>query len=323
MKYDAGYSRDIAWLFVGLARAAGLEASGVRVPSRSEHFFNEKTLNDADLDWSIAVVKVAGHDLYLDPGTPFVPFGLLSWAKTNEKGLKLDKDGGSWILTPLPESSASEIKRKADLKLTEEGNLEGKITISYTGLESCSRRLSERNQDDVGKKKYFEDLLKEYIPTAADVELKNEPDWKSTEKPLVAEFEVKIPGWVSSAGHNFIMPVGLFGGTEKHIFEHANRVNPVYFHYPFTKQDDVTVTIPTGWKVAGTPKDVDQDAKAAEYILKVEGKGDSVHVMRTIRCDLLVVSKDLYPALRGFFQAVKTADDEQIVVQPHAVAASK
>ncbi len=323
LKYGYGYSRDINGLFVGLSRAAGLEAYAVRVPDRSEHYFNDKVMNSAELDSSVALVKLNGKEEFFDPGTPFVPYGLLPWQKTNVKALKLDKEGGAWILTPLPGSAVSEIQRKADLKLDEEGTLEGKITVSYTGLEAASRRLRERNQDEEGHKKYLEELIKEYIPAAIEADLKNQPDWKSSTQPLVAEFEVKIPGWAASAGRNFVFPVGLFGATEKHIFEHASRVNPVYFTFPFVKKDDITVTLPSGWRVSATPKDVDQDAKAAEYTLKVESKSGALHLARSVRFDLMIVPKDMYPSLRGFFQVVKTADDQQILLQPQAVAATK
>lgn len=323
LKFGYGFGGDINRLFVGLARAAGLDAYAVRVPDRSERFFNAKVMNSSELDSIVALVKVDGKEEYFDPGTPFVPYGLLSWPYTNVKGLKLDKEGGSWVLTPLPQSAVSEIQRKADLKLDEEGTLEGKITLTFTGLEAASRRLRGRKEDEEAHKKYLEDLIKDYIPAAMEADLKNHPEWKSSTQPLVAEFEVKIPGWAASAGHNVIFPVGLFGATEKHMFEHASRVNPVYFSYPFIKKDDITVTFPSAWKVSGTPNNVDEDAKAAEYILKLEGKSGTLHLARTIRSDLVMVQRDMYPSLRGFFQVVKTSDDQQIVLQPQPVAASK
>ena len=64
--------------------------------------------------------------------------------------------------------------------------------------------------------------------------------------PLVAEFDLKIPGWVSNAGRRVVLPVGVFTGVEKHIFEHANRVHPIYFEYPYEKEDDVTIDLPAG-----------------------------------------------------------------------------
>jgi hypothetical protein len=318
--YASGY--DLTWLFVGLARAAGLEASGGLVATRNDYFFQKARMNSAELNSNIAIVKVDGKEMYFDPGAAFVPYGLLPWMETGVTGLKLNKEGGVWIQTPLPDSSVSQIIRKADFKLTDEGSLEGKVTITYTGLEACDRRQEWRNQDAEARKKYLEESLKDYIPASTEVELKNQPDWGGTEQPLVAEFDVKIPGWVSSAGRRALMPAGIFSSTEKHMFEHANRVNAVYFAYAFRKTDDVTVALPLGWKVGSVPKPEDQDAKAAEYTLSVEDKSGSVHVARMIRFDLMMVPKEMYPSLRNFFQLVKSGDEQQIVLEPGAAAAS-
>ena len=100
-------------------------------------------------------------------------------SETSVKGLRLDKDGGSWVETTLPESAESRIERKAELKLSQEtGELEGKLTVTYTGLEALSRRVNERNEDDTEHKKFLEDEVKEFVPTGIEVELTNKPEWK-------------------------------------------------------------------------------------------------------------------------------------------------
>jgi hypothetical protein len=223
--YGSGY--DITWTFLGLARAADLESYGLMLSRRSEYFFNEKRMDKQELDSNAVMVKINGKELFFDPGSLFVPYGLLPWQETAVKGMKLDKDGGSWIVTSLAESSASQIVRTANLKLNDEGSLEGTVTLSFTGLEAWSRRLRERNEDDQARKKSLEEELQNDITAATEVELSNQPDWKSTEAPLVAEFHVKIPGWVSSAGHRALLPVGIFAAQEKQMFAHANRVHHI------------------------------------------------------------------------------------------------
>ncbi|HET6929871.1 MAG TPA: DUF3857 domain-containing protein [Candidatus Acidoferrum sp.] len=322
LKNGYGSGKDLTWLFVGLARAAGFEASGAFVATRDDYFFQESRMNSDELNSNVAVVKVDGKDLFLDPGSAFVPYGLLPWMETGVKGLKLNKDGGVWVETPLPLSADSQITRKADFKITDDGSLEGRVIVTYTGLEACSRRQSLRNQDAEARKKYLEDAMKDYVPATVDVDLKNQPDWTSSEKPLVAEYEVKIPGWVSSAGRRALMPAGIFCSTEKRMFEHANRVNAVYFHYPHRKTDDVTVELPPGWKIGSVPKPEDQDAKAAEYTLTVEQKPGAVHVTRVLRNDLLLLQKEYYSTLRSFFLVVKSSDEKQIVFEPGAAAAN-
>jgi hypothetical protein len=322
LKNGYGFGTDITWTFLGLARAAGLESYGVLLSQRSEYYFNEKRMNSHELDTNAVMVKLNGKELYFDPGSKFVPYGLLPWQETSVKGMKLDKEGGSWIQSPYPDSAASQIQRTANLKLSEDGTLEGTVKLTYTGLEAWSRRLEERNEDDPARKKYLEDTLKGYVPAAMEADLTNQPDWKSTDPPLVAEFHVKIPGWVSSAGRHALLPVGIFDATEKQVFNHADRVYPICFDFPFQKKDDVTVEMPNGWVVSSVPAAEDKDAKAAEYILKVEDKKNEVHITRTLRSDLFVVPKETYSALRTFFQVVRSGDDQQIVLQPGSVAAA-
>jgi hypothetical protein len=316
-----GWGRDITWLFLGLARAAGFEAYPALVSNRREYFFVKERRNSHELNANVVLVKLNGKEIYLDPGAAFTPFGLLPWAETGTSGLKLDKDGGSWIQTTLPDSEVSHIERSADLKLTSEGGLEGKLRVTFTGLEALRQRIEERNEDDSERKKFLEDQVKEFISTGTEVELSNKPDWGGSEAPLVAVFELKVPGWVASAGRRELLPVGLFGASEKHLFEHANRVWPIYFHYPYKLMDDLTVQLPAGWQVGSLPGEVDRNAKAAEYSLKVENRNGNLHIRRILRCDLMMVPKENYPILRGFFQYVRTQDDQQIVLQPGEASA--
>jgi len=321
-KQGYGNGRQINWLFVALARAAGLEAYAVYISARSEYFFNPKLMNTNQLNGDVVLVKVNGKDVYCDPATRFAPFGLLSWPETGVQGLKLDKDGGSWVTTTLPASSVSQIERKADLKLTDTGSLEGRLTFTFSGLEALWRRIEERNEDEANRKKFLEEQVKEYIPVGIDVELTNKPDWASSAPTLVAEYDLKVQGWATGAGKRVLVPVGLFSASEKHLFEHANRVHPVYFQFFSQKTDDVTIDLPLGWQVSNLPAEQTNDQKVAVYHLKAENNKGTLHVIRQLNSDLLMVDAKSYPALRNFYQAVRTGDDQQIVIQPGTSAAS-
>ena len=321
-KRGYGNGVQLTWLFLGLARAAGFEAYGCWVSSRRNHFFNAVMKQGSELDANVVVVKLNGKDLYLDPGGAFTPFGLLQWSETGVPGLRLDKDGGNWIQTTLPPGSESRIERVGKLKLSDTGDLEGKLTITYTGLEALYHRREERNEDEVARKKFLEERVTSQIGGAAEAELTNKPDWTSSETPLIAEFNLKIPGWASNAGRRTVVPAAIFTAGEKGLFEHANRVHPVYFEYPHEKMDDITVELPPGWQVISTPPTQDKDGHIVRYILKVDTTQGTLRLTRKLTIDVLLLEQKYYAALRDFFQAVRTADAEQIVLQPGEIHAS-
>ena len=322
-KHQYGSGWDLTWLFLGLARGAGFEASPCLVAGRSEYFFRKERVNGAELDANVVLVKVNGKDQFFDPGAAFTPYGLLPWVETGVAGLRMDKNGGTWIQTNMPASNETKIERNAQVKLTAEGDLEGKLKVTFTGLEAIDRRLHQRNEDETARKKNLEDEIRNHIPAGSDVELTNTPEWKNGNAPLVAEFSLKVPGWSSAAGKRALLATGLFGASEKHMFEHANRVWPVYFRYPFEIEDEIVVTLPDGWKVENQPKDMDRDAKAVEFKLEVKNEGNTVRIKRMLRSDVVMVGKEDYSILRNFYQLVKTEDEQQVVLLPGGTSAAK
>jgi hypothetical protein len=322
--WKRGYAngQQLTWLYLALVRAAGFDAYGVWASDRRFYFFNPKTMENRKLNANVVLVKLNGKDLYFDPGAAFTPFGMLTWSETGTPGLCLDKDGGTWVRTTLPQSSESRLEHTAKLKLTDSGSLEGKVTITYTGLEAMYHRLDVRNADDVTRKKFLEDRVKNQIPVAAEVELTNKPDWSNPETPLVAEFDVNIADWASNAGKRTVMPAGLFTAIEKRVFEHSDRVHPIYVQYPYETLDDVNIELPEGWQVSSVPPPQTRDGHIVTYSLKADKDGAAtLHITRKLTWDFLLLDAKYYPALRDFFQSVRTGDDQQIILQSAATSA--
>ncbi len=313
-KRGYGSAWTINWLFLALARAAGFEASPVLVSTRDQHIFNPTFMNPSDLNTNVVVVKLDGKDLYLDPGVAFAPFGLLPWTESGAEGLRLEKEGGTWITTKIPDPALSGIERQAALQLDESGSMEGKVTVTFRGISALVRRIDEFEVDDAGRKKFLEDELKSYIAVSAETELTNVPDWRSSSNTLVTEFQMKIPGWASAAGRRTLLGASVFSGGEKHVFEGANRVHPIFLSYPFTDVDTVTISLPPGWQISNLPQPQNVDVKACTYALTAEIKDGSVHVSRNLMVNLGFVDAKYYPAVRNFFQKVRSGDEQQVLL---------
>lgn len=319
-QYGDGY--HLTWLYLALVRAAGIEAYPVLVSARSEYFFKSNVMDSSQLNANLALLKLNGKDVYCDPGAQFNSFGMLPWVETGVQGRRFDKDGGSWVTTSMPESKDSQIQRKAKLKVTDEGAIEGDLTVTFTGLEALTLRVAERNEDDTNRKKFLEDELRGWIPAGIETELTNKPAWDDSAAPLVAVFHLKVDGWVSSAGKRAILPVGLFSNPEKHVFEHANRVYPIYFRYPTQKIDDITFELPLGWQVSSIPKPEKMNGQIVAYALNVANDKGTLHVTRDLDMQILMLDVKYYAALRNFYQTVRAGDDEQIVLQPGTTSAT-
>jgi hypothetical protein len=321
--WKRGYAngQQLTWLYLALVRAAGFEAYGVWAAERERYFFRPKLMQSGRLDENIVLIKLNGKNIFCDPGAAFTPFGLLPWPETGVAGLQLDKKESAWVQTLTPTAAQARTERRANLTLTDAGDLEGKLTVTYTGIEAARLRLEERHADETERKSYLEDIVKGCIPAASEVKLTNQPEWKNSALPLVAELNIRIPGWAAGAGRHLIVPVGLFTARVRHVFDHAERVHLIYVEYPYAESDDINIQIPPGWQVSSLPHGWQDTANPVTYSLTAENDKGKLHLARTMTVEFILMEVKYYPALRNFFQQIKTTDDQQIVLDPGAARA--
>lgn len=315
LRQGRGSSQQLNWLYCGLARASGLDATPVMVSARDLYIFAPQLMDPHQLNGDLVQLKLGKDAVWLDLGAKFAPYGILPWEKTATRGMALDRDGGTWVDLPIAASADNTIETKAEFQLQENGTLQGTLTITYTGVEAMIRREGRHEQDDTARKKFLEEQVRNSIPVGATVDLTRQPDWKGT-GPMVAKFNVSIAGWVTPAGRRAVCPVGFFTVSEKEMFTRTTRFHNIYFHFPYRKLDDVKIELPAGWSVASLPAAWEKDAKAAAIIVHIEANGNQLHVTRVLRNDLLTVEVKNYASLRQFFSLVRTGDELQAVLQP-------
>jgi hypothetical protein len=321
-KRGYGNGRDLTWLFLGMVRAAGIEAYGVWVADRSRYFFNPNAEQSYRLNSNVVLVKLNGNDKWCDPGAAFTPFGLIPWQETGVQGMQLDKKGYTWVQSLIPTAVQARTERHADFTLSETGDLEGKVTVTYGGFEGAKFRVEERNADDAERKTYLENELKEVIPAACEVKLTNQPEWKDSSKPLVAEFNAKIPGWTSGAGRHALLPVGLFGAGQKHVFDSESRVHPIYVDFPAQEADDISIAVPNGWKISSLPPGWNDTGHVVSFTLAAKADQSKIHISREMTLDFIMMDSKYYTALRNYFQKIKAADEQQVVLDTPGTAAA-
>ena len=318
LEHGYGAADDITLLVFGLLRAAGLETSVVFVPPRDVVLFDRRFMNANQLAASVLLVRLDDSLVFLDPGTPLMPFAILPWNETAVTGLQVTDEGGKWITTTLPSWNESRVDRKASLKLAPDGTLTGKVTVTYTGLEAARRRVIERNDDATERRKYLESELEARVPVGVEVKLTNTPDWSHAEPPLVAEFDFTVNGWATAAGNRALLSLGLFGGVEKHAFEHSARVHPVYFAFPYQHSDEVVLELPPGWQVSGVPEARKNDVNVAAYASSAQASGNTLTLKRELALKTILVLPKFYDTIYNFYQTVRAGDEDQVVVMARA-----
>jgi hypothetical protein len=321
LKRDYGDRISITRTFVAMARAAGFEASIVGVSDRQHMFFSKSYLSASQIGTELAAVKLNGNDVYLQPGAKFCPFGTIRWMFTSTTGLKLDKNGGTFITTPpaLPDKSIT--RRTANLELDSEGNAKGEITVSFTGQDALDHRIDAIGSDEAGRKKDLEEELRTWLSSGAIVKAKAVEGWEIPDEPLVARFDVQLPAYASMVGKRLILPASLFRAKFSDAFKHAERKYPVYFPYAFSEWDDVNIKLLPGVIVESLPTAQDVRTQFSDYRTLVQSDATRVRAQRILAVGGFIFRLNDYPALKDFFGKVQAGDELQVVMKGGATNA--
>ena len=313
---ERGYGSqvDINRLFVALARAAGFEASLLHVGDRSQRIFDRTVLNTEQLDGEIAVVKLAGTPLYLDPGTRFCPFGLMRWFRTSTKGLKLDKSGGTFVDIPSAPYYQAVVSRAADTTLDDDGTLRGELTVRYDGSEALERRLEALLSDEAGRNKNLEDDVAEWLPGGAAVRLTEASGWEESDRPVEAHFKIVIPGYASLAGKRMLAPVYFLTTPQKDAFQQQDRKFPVYFPFAFAEEDHVKMRLPAGAIAESIPAQQGAGIGYAAYSRASGLDGGQLETERILKVNGIYFPPKQYAEIKAFFARVQAGDEQQMVL---------
>jgi Domain of Unknown Function with PDB structure (DUF3857)/Transglutaminase-like superfamily len=318
-----GNRQAIALLFIGMARAAGLTAYAMRVTNRDENVFARNETDWDQLDDTIAIVKLDGREVYFDPGDPYCPFGQLHWKHTWTMGVRQTDKGGTEISqTPYPSWADTDMKRSADLKFDADGQVHGTVRVVMTGSVALGIREAALVTDAEETQKDLRDAIAWGLPSTVTLKLTSLGPLDDGEAPLTATFSVS-GALGTRTGKRLFLPGSFFEAEAKPRFSSATRQNPVYLYFAYTREDDVTLTLPSADILESVPKDgAVTFSSGLNFDEDYQGRQNVYHSTRREKVEQILYKQKDYPDLRDFFQKVNAQDQQQLVVIAAPAASS-
>jgi len=310
-----GDAVEIARLFASMARAAGFETWLLRVGNRGERIFDRNVLSAAQLEDEIVVIKLDDKEIYLDPGTPYCPYGLLRWFHTSTKALKLDKKGDVFMDVPQATFAQAVTRRNADLTLDDDGTLRGTVSVRYEGSAALERRLEALSTDDAGRATILGADMKDWLPKGASASFESASGWESADDALEARFTITVPGYGAWSGKRMFFPAGLFQVPQKEAFKLPERRFAVYFPFAFEDEDRIKVRLPAGAAMETVAQPQSARIGYATYQTASRFDGNLLATDRVLRLNGIFFRPDQYADVKSFFAKVKAADEQPMVLQ--------
>ena len=315
-----GSGDQIAALFVGMVRAAGIKAYLMGVANRQERFFLPGYLSMGQIDDDIAIVNLDGKDIYLDPGERYCAFGQLAWVHAFTGGLR-EADGiPELAMTNALSYKDVHITRVADLKVDDRGIGAGPVVMTFTGDAALNWRHDALRGDETSMKENLRTHLEHLLPAGMEVKVAKVENLTDYEQPLKVTYDVK--GAIgSSTGKRLLIVGDLFEANSKPKFPEAKREEPIDMRYPTTTQDVVRLSLAPGLAVESSPAAATSELKgSAAYGLQIAMAPNSITIRRNLTVGKTFVGTETYNELKDFYAKFEAKDQETVVLTRSAAA---
>jgi transglutaminase-like putative cysteine protease len=311
----SGSSEDIAQLYLAMLRAAGLTAYAVKVVNRGEGMFDQTYLTFNQLDDTLVYLSTGGKEILLDPGEKMCPFQTVNWRHSGAGGVRQTAGDPEITFTALQEYPANKITRVGDVTLDPQGIMTGNFSFSMIGQEALRWRQDALEYDLDEVKKQFDHSLESIVPEGTEAHVDHFLGLDNPDLNLIAV--IKVHGTLGAAtSRRLLVPAFFFQsrGTAPFVAQ-DKREEPIDMHFGEEVFDQVTYHLPEGFTVEGAP----QDAKItwpqqALLVDKTVPRAGQLIVARTFARAFTFAKPDEYQDLRGFYQKVAAADQQELVL---------
>lgn len=326
LKRGMGTGNDIDMLFAAMAIAAGFDARMANLADRSDIFFDAGFPDDYFISSYDIAVRVGDTWRFYDPATTYVAHGMLRWQEEGQDALVSDPKEPTWVRTPMSGPEKSQVKRTGTFRLLEDGTLEGDVRIEYTGHLGYDKK--EYNDDDspAQREQTLRDMVKAQMSTAelSDIKIENVTD---PIRPFVYAYHVRVPGYAQRTGKRLFFQPAFFSRGAGSLFPSATRTHDVYFNYPWSERDDITIELPAGFVLdnadAPSPITPEMTRQIAAQIIKMGVTKDE----RTLKVSResffggggsILFPVASYAALKQLFDIMAKANDHTITLKQTA-----
>jgi uncharacterized protein DUF3857/transglutaminase superfamily protein len=317
----SGSSEDIALLYLSMLRAAGLTAYPFKVVARNQGVFDITYLSLDQLDDTIVVLNTGGKEIFLDPGEKMCPFQTVNWRHSAAGGIRQSEKGPAGDTSPYQNYPDNKTLRIADVTLDGHGAVTATFRIVMTGQEALRWRQAALRNDEDEVKKQFDHWLDSFVPDGIEAHIDHFLALDDPDNNLIAM--VKAQGTIGTATSKRLMLPGFFFETRGvHPFvAQDKRQEPVDMQYGNMITDEVTYHLPPGFTVEGAPQDGKTSwAGHAILVNKAVSSPGQIVIVRQLARAFTLAKPDEYQDLRGFYQKVAAADQEQLVLTTAAPA---
>ncbi len=327
LKHGYGYGTELNLTLIGLARAAGIPAWWVHSGRRNAMRFIRSWPDSDQLNNDLVMVQLGTKPVFLDPEAG-CPYGVLLWYEDHVTGLVANHKGGQFVSVPFQLPRAAMRERRLDLHW--QGGAapgwQGTLTVQFHGLLAMQWGDRWRTRDAAGRQKALDQLARNWLPASARLKNTSSHGWQVGAPLLSAVWQVTLP----ASSPSTFWPQDILNARHPPVLVAENRLEPIYFHYPYLNQDTIRLLLPPGVSARNLPPATiipnPPNSKAGlvfveRAALQHASQGDMLTIHRRMQLNMELVPVIYYAPLKNLFSVMTQTDRQRIVLAGQPTAA--
>ncbi len=290
-----GSSADINMLLAAMLDKADIAVDAVLISTRDHGFIRQNYPMRQQFNDVICQVRLADKTMLLDATDRYLPMGTLPKRCLNGEGLVISKTHHGWV--KLESKAKAKTVVSADMVLAANGELKGKLSVSYDGYDAQQMREGYGSK---GEKDFIKTFLGDKSWQVDKSEFQN---LKEVELPAKQLHELVINEHITVSGEVLYINPFVMHQVKENIFTRETREYPVDFGTAVERTYMAKIALPEGYGVDELPKSriIVLPGNAAKFSYNVTQTGNTITTVSMLQVNKSMFLQTEYPDLREFY----------------------
>jgi hypothetical protein len=316
------YAKDVDRLGYGDCKALSNYTKAlldvVNVPSYNTILYGDRSKRSIQSDFvsmqgnhMILCIPDKEKNVFLECTSQTDPFGYQGIFTDDRDVLIIKPEGGEIVHTTIYEDEKNIQKSIGNYAISDIGNLVGAVAIETYGTQYAEKVRIETLLPTEKEAK-----LKEYWDNIANLKLIKTEFTNNKEKISFTEkIDLSAENYAKPSANNLIFVVNAFNQYQSNLKRIRNRKTPFQIQRGFVDTDEITITLPTEYKIESIPQNYELKSKFGEYKTEIVKQNETnLLYKRTLFIKKGIYSKTEYEDYRLFMDQIARNDNAKIVL---------
>ena len=256
----------------------------------------------------ILQVPLEQDTLWLECTNPQLPMGYVHDQIAGHDAIEISKEGGRFVQLPVYADSTNLMHSIVSICLSEQGAAEVKLSQEVLNHQ-YEHYIPLLKMDENERKKVLQQII--HVPQA-DIK---QFDVHEDGAKIALNAEIASQKYATQTGQRLFVPICPVHRNYTIPNANAERTEDIWLGMGFLDLDDITITIPEGYKIEALPKNVVITQPFASFFFMILIDRRDIHIKNRLLMKSGSYSKSQLPQFIDFIRAVNGAYNQKVVLK--------